>query len=104
MNANYYDLALCLYALYYRTVIHSIWPPHAMWLIRGDFHTNQRWCLESILKRHLFARNSSLGGLMLRALDGRPEMWDWLHSYTRQMFDMWVKRPRKGSTALPGSA
>ena len=93
MNANYYDLALCLYALYYRTgdpqhlaaarkVADSWWRSTP---INGgasrDFHTGT-----------YSPRNSSLGGLMLRALDGRPEMWDWLYGYTRQMFDVWVKQ------------
>jgi hypothetical protein len=36
-------------------------------------------------------RNASLGGLILRALDGRPEMWDWINAYTRYQFDVWVK-------------
>lgn len=34
----------------------------------------------------------ALGGLILRAIDGRPEMWDWINSYTRFVFDHWAKK------------
>src|SRR5688572_18016199 len=37
-------------------------------------------------------RHGGIGGLILRALDGRPEMWDWINKYTRFHFDLWVKR------------
>ena len=37
-------------------------------------------------------RNASLGGLILRALDGRLELWDWINAYTRYQFDNWLKR------------
>jgi hypothetical protein len=36
-------------------------------------------------------RHAGIAGLALRALDGRPEMWDWLVSYTRDRFDVWLK-------------
>jgi hypothetical protein len=93
MNANYYDLALCLYALYYRTGD----PQH----LAAARKVADSWWLSSPIRSGTMRnfdnstyspRNSSLGGLMLRALDGRPEMWDWLHAYTRYMFDVWVKQ------------
>ncbi len=89
---NYYDLGLCLYALYYRT---------------GDSNHLQQarkiadsWWLAGGIKGGTVRnfentqapRNVSLGGLILRALDGRPEMWDWLQDYTRNMFDIWIKQ------------
>ena len=37
-------------------------------------------------------RHAGIGGLILRALDGRPEMWDWINAYTRYHFDLWLKR------------
>ena len=103
MNANYYDLALCLYALYYRTGD----PQHLAaarkvadsWWISTPINGGASRDFE---KGSYSPRNSSLGGLMLRALDGRPEMWDWLHSYTRQMFDMWVKRRVKDPQLYQG--
>ncbi len=92
MNANYYDLALSLYALYYRTGD----PQH----LAAARKVADSWWLSSPIrsgtsrdfeKLGYSPRNSSLGGLMLRALDGRPEMWDWLRVYTRYLFDIWVK-------------
>ena len=37
-------------------------------------------------------RHAGVGGLALRAMDGRPEMWDWINAYTRYHFDVWLKR------------
>ena len=92
INLNYYDLGLCLYVLYYRTgdskylegarkVADSWWKsPH---IKEGTIRTFDSFTYTP--------RNSSLGGLILRALDGRPEMWDWINAYTRYQFDVWVK-------------
>jgi hypothetical protein len=89
VNLNYYDQALCQYINYYRT---------------GDsrFLTNARkvadswWKAPFITEGHtevtssLAPRNISMNGLMLRALDGRPEMWPWITKYVRELFDTWV--------------
>jgi len=92
INFNYYDLGLCLYVLYYRTgdakyladarkVADSWWKsPH---IKEGTVRTFDTFTYTP--------RNASLGGLILRALDGRPEMWDWINAYTRYQFDVWVK-------------
>jgi hypothetical protein len=39
---------------------------------------------------HLPPRSMALAGLMLRALDGRPEMWDYLEREVRATFHHWV--------------
>ena len=92
INLNYYDLGLCLYGLYYRTndpkyladarkIADSWWKsPH---IKEGTIRTFDTFTHTP--------RNSSLGGLILRALDGRPEMWDWINAYTRYQFDVWLK-------------
>ena len=92
INLNYYDLGLCLYVLYYRTndpkyltdarkVADSWWKsPH---IKEGTIRTFDTFTYTP--------RNASLGGLILRALDGRPEMWDWINAYTRYQFDVWLK-------------
>lgn len=36
-------------------------------------------------------RNAGILGLIIRALDGRPEMWDWITAYTRYQFNNWLK-------------
>lgn len=88
---QYYDQALCQYALYYR----SGDPLHLAnankiadsWWLFSPFNSGQTAPEDSFSPR-----NSSLGGLMLRALHGRPEMWDWIVRYARFQFDAWVKR------------
>lgn len=84
-NANYYDLVACLYALAYRTG-----DPEHLALARK---TADSWFIASVKTPSGFSpRSASLTGLMLRALDGRPEMWDWIVPYARTMFDPWLKR------------
>ena len=90
--ANYYDLGLGLYTLYYRTgnptylayarkVADSWWK--SAHIKEGTVRTFDTYSYTP--------RNSSLGGLILRALDGRPEMWDWINAYTRYQFNNWLK-------------
>lgn len=89
LDANYYDQAQVQYINYYRT---------------GDarFLTYARkiadsWWLSSFIDEgrttftnQIAPRNVSLNGLILRALDGRPEMWPWIVSFTRDAFSLWV--------------
>lgn len=89
---NYYDLGLAMKVAYKRTgneefqtlfrkIADSWWKsPH---IKEGTVRTFDTFTHTP--------RNASLGGLILRALDGRPEMWDYLNSYTRAQFDNWVK-------------
>ena len=89
VNLNYYDQGLVQYINYYRT---------------GDpaFLTYARKIADSWWKSNPISqgtttnfdngyapRNSSLGGLILRALDGRPEMWPWITAYVRYEFNIW---------------
>ena len=90
INLNYYDQALCQYTNYYRTgdarflnaarkIADSWWSSHAIGHGRDLSFDNT-----------LAPRNISLSGLMLRAMDGRPEMWPFITEYTRYFFQMWV--------------
>jgi hypothetical protein len=90
---NYYDLALTEYIAYQRAgdpaflgyarkVADSWWK--CAWIKQGS--------VRNFDSAGPAPRHASLGGLILRALDGRPEMWDWLNSYTRYHFDLWLKR------------
>lgn len=89
INRQYYDLGLALYVAYYRT-------GNPQLLVYARKVTDSWWESAGILGgKSLIAtsyspRNSSLGGLMLRALDGHPEMWPWITDYVRQMYSMWV--------------
>jgi len=93
VNANYYDLALSLYVLYYRTgnqeFLTAARKVADSWWLSTPINGGQNRDFE---KSGYAPRNASLGGLMLRALDGRPEMWGWLNAYTRYMFDFWLKK------------
>ena len=92
--ANYYDTALVQYINYYRTsdpkflayarkTADAFW--HSQWIADGTM-------TEGI--NHLPPRSMAFAGLMLRALDGRPEMWDYLNRETRAQFENWVYRRR----------
>ena len=92
--ANYYDTALVQYLNYYRTgdprfreyarkTADAFW--HSMWI--GDGTVS-----EGI--NHLPPRAMAFAGLILRALDGRPEMWDYLDREVRATFENWVYRRR----------
>ena len=89
---NYYDLGLGLAIAYRRTS-----DPEFLSLFRK---VEDSWWKEPHIKEGTVRtfdtfshtpRNASLGGLILRALDGRPEMWDWINAYTRYQFDAWLK-------------
>jgi hypothetical protein len=89
--ANYYDTALVQYINYYRTgearfldyarkTADALW--HSQFMGDGTVvqgHNN-----------HLPPRSMAFAGLMLRALDGRPEMWDYLEREVRATFDNWA--------------
>lgn len=89
INRNYYDLGLVLYTAYYQTgnltlLAHARKVADSWWLhqqIGGG---------TTPIPNSMAPRNISLGGLMLRALDGRPEMWPWITTYVREQFNTWV--------------
>ena len=114
---HYYDLSLAEYAVYERTKdpqfltyarkCADVWWKHPEWIKEGtqrDFDNG----------RGPSPRHAGLGGLILRAIDGRPEMWPWIHAYTRHQFDNWLKRRigdpqlyygvREGAFILHGAA
>ena len=91
---NYYDTALVQYINYYRTgdplflqyarrTADALW--HSQWIGDGTV-------TEGV--NHLPPRSMAFAGLMLRALDGRPEMWDYLDREARAQFESWVYRRR----------
>ncbi|MBC8031401.1 MAG: hypothetical protein H7Z16_14930 [Pyrinomonadaceae bacterium] len=97
--ANYYDTALVQYINYYRTgdtrfldyarkTADALW--HSQFIGDGTVVGGDN---------HLPPRSMAFAGLMLRALDGRPEMWDYLEREVRAAFDDWVYR-RKNDPGL----
>jgi hypothetical protein len=97
-NAAYYDTALVEYINYYRTgderflsyarkAADSWW--RAQWVGSGSVTEGPNF---------LPPRSQAFAGLMLRALDGKPEYWDYLYRVGRQTFDTWVYRNRAGNS------
>lgn len=89
-DAEYYDLALVQYTLFYRTGL-TKYRDYARKI------ADSRWMSEYIDygtvlvgPKYLSPRQQSYAGLMLRALDGRPEFWDYLFRTARAQFDNWV--------------
>lgn len=89
LDMNYYDQAQVQYINHYRTgdvryrdyarkIADSWWLAPFVDQGRASFN-NQ-----------IAPRSVSLNGLILRALDGRPEMWSWTTDFARQAFDLWV--------------
>lgn len=90
---HYYDLALVLYTAYYRTgnlqhLTNARKVADSWWLSHQIAEGKQLAVDDGI--RGIAPRVVSLGGLMLRALDGRPEMWPWITSYVRDQYQTWV--------------
>lgn len=95
---NYYDTALVQYINYYRTgdarfLMYARKTADAFWHSQyiGDGTVVQGH------NNHLPPRSMAFAGLMLRALDGRPEMWDYLQREVRATFDNWVYRHKSES-------
>jgi hypothetical protein len=93
-NSAYYDTALVEYINYYRTgderflayarrAADSWW--RSQWVDSGTVTEGPNL---------LAPRGQAFAGLMLRALDGKPEYWDYLYRVGRQTFDVWVWRNR----------
>lgn len=89
-DANYYDLALTQYINYYRT-------REARFLEYARKTADAWWHSPHISDgtvtsgpNHLPPRSMAFAGLMLRALDGRPEMWDYLEREVKATFNNWV--------------
>jgi hypothetical protein len=99
--ANYYDLALGEYIAHRRTgdpifltyarKVADSWWKRPDWIGAG---TMRPWPDTAVTPKF-----AGVGGLILRALDGRLEMWDWINSYTRFVFDHWAKK-RIGASQL----
>ena len=92
LNLNYYDQGLVQYINYYRTGDpryrdHARKIADSWWRSSGIREGRQS------VEESLAPRNAALAGLMLRATDGRPEMWPWITAYVRDQYFIWVGRP-----------
>ena len=91
---NYYDQALVQYGNYYRTGLDT-------YLEYARQMADAWWRYARIdegrlppeeAERSLVPRRISMTGLILRAVDGRPEMWPFLKSYVDQAWTVWQDR------------
>jgi len=98
LRATYYDTALVEYINYYRTgdvaflnaarkIADSLWG--SPYIDYGTVTSGPN---------HLQPRSQAFAGLMLRALDGKPEYWDYLYREVRATFDEWLKKRRDNAT------
>src|SRR4029078_1914156 len=92
---NYYDFAFTQYTNYYRT-------GDQRFLDCGRKVADSWWSQPTIDNgRNLISvsgdgfapRSVALTGLILRALDGRPEMWPWITDYVNYQYHNWVEVP-----------
>src|SRR5438477_2722932 len=97
-RSMYYDTALAEYIDYYRT-------SDSAFLSNGRKLADSWWGSQYIDfgtviqgPNHLPPRSEAFAGLMLRALDGKPEYWDYLYREVRSTFDHWLKRNRNNAT------
>jgi len=87
LNHNYYDLALSLYNRYFITK-----DSRFLELARK---VADSWFSQDLMHVHnenagFTPRTSGMGGLIVRALDGRPDYWPDIEWYVRWMYQMWV--------------
>jgi hypothetical protein len=98
LRSAYYDTALVEYINYYRTgdpafLNYARKMADALW-------SSQYIDVGTVTQgsNHLPPRSEAFAGLMLRALDGKPEYWDYLYREVRATFDNWVKQRRNNAT------
>ncbi|HKP38600.1 MAG TPA: hypothetical protein VJT71_17205 [Pyrinomonadaceae bacterium] len=94
----YYDTALTMYINYYRT-------NDAAFLTQARKLADAWWSQEGVNFGTVVSGptnkppfTAAYAGLMLRALDGKPEYWDYLYRQVRDKFDNYVKIRRDNPT------
>lgn len=85
-HGYYYDAALVQYGSYYRTGDITV--------LERARHAADYWYERSVAEKEAYGgfspRESALAGLMLRALDGRPEYWPFITSEVDRAYSMWL--------------
>lgn len=96
LHLQYYDLPASEYIVYRKTGdiqfrdyarnAADSWWKHPQWIGEGKIKLWETQGSATPAPRH-----AGIGGFMLRAIDGRPELWDWIVGYVRWNFDIWLK-------------
>lgn len=94
VGLQYYDLPMSEYIVHRKTGDPAVlmyaqkaadsWWKHPGWIGEGRI---RKWPNEASPP----PRHAGMGGLILRAMDGRPEMWDWIVGYTQAHLNIWLK-------------
>lgn len=92
LHLHYYDLAQSEYIVHKRT-------GDAQFLAYARKCADSWWKYPAIDEGRMRSfeqaatspKFAGVAGLILRALDGRPELWDWIVQYTRHARDIWLK-------------
>src|SRR3989442_9140369 len=97
-RSMYYDTALAEYINYSRTsdpafLSYARKLADSWW---GSQYINFGTVIQG--PNYLPPRSQPFAGLMLRALDGKPEYWDYVYRIVRATFDNWVKWRRDNPT------
>lgn len=91
---NYYDFALTQYTNHYRTgdqrLLDCARKVTDSWWSQPVIDYGENFAFEG--GEGLAPRSIALGGLILRALDGRPEMWPWITRYVDNQYGLWVEQ------------
>lgn len=100
-NRNYYDQALVQYMNYYRT-------GQAKYRDYARKIADSRWLYsgtdEGRAAPDMYApRSVGLAGMVLRALDGRPEFWPFIEKYVRYHWDIWLGMRRNNDVLWYGT-
>lgn len=109
-GAYYYDTARVLYQLYHRTG-NTTYRDYARnltdaWWQMPNFSEGQATGSATYSDGWDHSpRTSNLGGLIMRALDGRPEMWPYLRGYVHGQLFTWAYRKSSRAVAdgVPGA-
>ncbi len=91
---NYYDQTLVQYGNYYRTGLDTYLEyARSMgdaWWKYARINEGRVNAVDA--ERNLVPRRIGMTGMMLRALDGRPEMWAFMKAYLDQAWTVWQDR------------
>jgi hypothetical protein len=82
---SYYDQTLCQYINYYRT-------GNEQFLQYAREQADYRYSVLEPNGTNIAPRSVAMGGLMLRAMDGRPDMWPWITAWVNHHLWNWIER------------
>lgn len=93
VNRYYYDLGKSLYIAHKRSndpVFLTLARKCVdSWWLYPEIDQGRKRLFPNVVQ--ITPKFAHIGGLILRAIDGRPEMWDWIVAYTQAQLLIWLK-------------